>query len=117
MTHNEKRWQTVPAKKLKPTLNPAVAPVRSSGFISTVMDGLAFGSGSAIAHRAVGAVFGGIGGPPTSETAPAAAKKVSSCAPFQAEFTQCLNSNPSDAELCQGFFDTLSQCQTDARLR
>ena len=113
MTHNEKRWQTVPAKKLKPTLNPAVAPVRSSGFISTVMDGLAFGSGSAIAHRAVGAAFSGMGGHPE----PAAAKKVSSCAPFQAEFTQCLNSNPSDAELCQGFFDTLSQCQTDARLR
>jgi hypothetical protein len=86
--------------------------------MSTVMDGLAFGSGSAIAHRAVGAVFGGIGGiggPPTSKTA--AAKKVSPCAPFQAEFTQCLNSNPSDVELCQGFFDTLSQCQTDARLR
>ncbi len=115
MGHIEKKWQTVPAKKLKPT-QPTFAPARS-GLMSTVMDGFAFGSGSAIAHRVVGAAFSGIGGPPAPETAPAVAKKVSPCAPFYAEFTQCLNSNPSDAELCQGFFDTLSQCQTDARLR
>ena len=67
--------------------------------MSTVMEGMAFGTGSAIAHRAVGAVFGSMGGgapaaPAESAaqaaTAPVSAKTIADkCAPYQQEVRRC----------------------------
>ncbi len=72
--------------------------------MSTVMEGMAFGTGSAIAHRAVGAVFGSMGGgapaAPAESTAQAATAPVSAktiadkCAPYQQEVRRfCRRSN------------------------
>jgi hypothetical protein len=68
------------------------------------MEGMAFGTGSAIAHRAVGAVFGSMGGgapaAPAESTAQAATAPVSAktiadkCAPYQQEVRRfCRRSN------------------------
>jgi hypothetical protein len=71
--------------------------------MGTVMDGLAFGTGSAIAHRAVGAVFGGMGGgsstPAEQQAAAPAAAPVSAasapkgCEIHNQEFMRCLKEN------------------------
>jgi hypothetical protein len=81
-------------------------------------DGLAFGTGSAIAHRAVGAMFGGGGSSNSSEPAPASAAapapaaaapaesgRAAMCKPYQSEFAQCLQSNKSDIAACQIYSD------------
>jgi hypothetical protein len=82
---------------------------------------MAFGTGSAIAHRAVGAVMGSMGGaaaPAAAAAAPAAAAPApSDCSSFQREFSQCLAQNKSDIGACQHIMQNLEQCQTDARLR
>jgi hypothetical protein len=57
---------------------------------------MAFGTGSAIAHRAVGAVAGAIGGSSSEAAAPAAAaapstdKSAADCSSYQRDFTRCL---------------------------
>jgi hypothetical protein len=101
--------------------------------MSTVMEGMAFGTGSAIAHRAVGALVGSFSGSSDSAAAPAAAApsgapapastwgaapagNAQDCAPFQADFVRCLQENKSDIVACQMYMDNFTQCQTDNRL-
>jgi len=91
--------------------------------MGTVMDGLAFGTGSAIAHRAVGAVFGSMGGgsstapaPAVAAAAPQSANNSSSCDSHQQEFTQCLKLNRNDIASCQMYMDNFQQCTSDSRL-
>jgi len=121
-------------------LPPAMAPQQQSGggmfsgFASTIMQGVAFGTGSAIANRAVDAVVG----PRTvvhehkNEDAPAVAA-ASSAAPVAApvsssrsmssrycndetnQFQQCLKDNNNDVSACQFYFDVLSQCQRNSK--
>ena len=81
---------------------------------------MAVGTGSAIAHRAVGAVMGSMGGaaaPAAAAAAAPAAAAPSDCASFQREFSQCLAQNKSDIGACQHIMQNLEQCQSDARLR
>lgn len=74
-----------------------------SGIGSTIAQGMAFGTGSAIAHRAVGAVAGGFGGsqpesqsadsgaPTVGETTPAPASiSGPDCSMFEKDFTLCM---------------------------
>jgi len=116
-----------------PAAPPAVmGAAPRGGLMSTVMDGLAFGTGSAIAHRAVGALFGGGGGgaaaaaPAAEAAAPAAAaaappsfsaaRSAVDCTPFQRDFTTCLQENRSDIASCQIYMDSFNQCTADAKL-
>ncbi len=113
---------------------PAVAgAARPQGLLGTVMEGMAFGTGSAIAHRAVGALVGSFSGgsdKPADAGAPAQAEAAApqsavsygagagrqDCTLFQRDFTRCLQENKNDIGACQGYLDTLTQCQQDARL-
>ncbi|GMF13121.1 unnamed protein product [Phytophthora lilii] len=93
-----------------------------SGLMGTVAQGMAFGTGSAIAHRAVGAVAGSLSGgsdaPQQQEAAPApqdyqAAQppQQNQCGADQKAFLECLNTNSNDISSCQFYLDQFKQCQ------
>ena len=94
-----------------------------SGLAGTVAQGMAFGTGSAIAHRAVGAVAGSLSG---GEAAPsggvpadmaAQAQPVNqmqqggACAQDKTMFYECLQQNRGDQQSCAFLYDMLKECQ------
>lgn len=110
---------------------PRVPPLlRLACFCS--LQGMAFGTGSAIAHRAVGAVAESLtGGDKPKEAAAAAAPAAPAaaasagaaapsdrfdCSPFQRELTACIRDYKDDISRCQVYVTQLDQCQKDARL-
>jgi len=93
-----------------------------SGIGSTIAQGMAFGTGSAIAHRAVGAVansFGGGGNDAPAEQqqqqmAPAAQQQqqlTGPCAYDKEMFFDCLKQNKGDQEACTFLYQQLQSCQ------
>ena len=96
-----------------------------SGFGGMIAQGMAFGTGSAIAHRAVGAVAGAVGGG-DDQAAPGQAPGAADAAgeheqpPCQLQatrFYECLDGNGGNISACQVYFDAMSQCQKDDELR
>ncbi|KAE9346951.1 hypothetical protein PR003_g7184 [Phytophthora rubi] len=95
-----------------------------SGLMGTVAQGMAFGTGSAIAHRAVGAVansFSGSDTPQQQEAAPqdyqaAQPPQQNQCGADQKAFLECLNTNSNDISSCQFYLDQFKQCQQSAFL-
>lgn len=88
------------------------------GLMGTVAQGMAFGTGSAIAHRAVGAVAGSFSGSdaPAQEAAAPAAHATQQpvqdvCATNQKSFLECLNANQNDIGACQFYLDQFNQCK------
>ncbi|KAK6923853.1 CHCH protein [Dillenia turbinata] len=107
---------------------PPPAPVQGSsggsmlgGIGSTIAQGMAFGTGSAVAHRAVDAVLG----PRTIQhetvvseaAAPAAAPTMNSvsgsdaCNIHSKAFQDCINNYGSDISKCQFYLDMLNECR------
>lgn len=97
-----------------------------SGIGSTIAQGMAFGTGSAIAHRAVGAVAGSFGGGGGSaepvESAAAnndiqqqqqASQLTGACANDKQMFYECLQMNKGDQQACSFLYDQLKQCQAE----
>ncbi|CCI41830.1 unnamed protein product [Albugo candida] len=91
-----------------------------SGLMGTVAQGMAFGTGSAMAHRAVGAVANSFGGSDNSSEGPAVVNEQASqqsdnsanaCSPDQNAFLQCLNANVNDISSCQFYLDKFNQCK------
>ncbi|KAF6160652.1 hypothetical protein GIB67_019592 [Kingdonia uniflora] len=110
---------------------PPPAPVQGGGggsmlgnLGSTIMQGMAFGGGSAVAHRAVDAVMG----PRTvqHETAVAEATGVQApmtsgggsdaCGSHSKAFQDCLNNYGSDISKCQFYLDMLSECRRNGTM-
>ena len=92
-----------------------------SGIGSTIAQGMAFGTGSAIAHRAVGAVAGSFGGG-GSEAAPEQPQVVQAEQPQQSQlmgacaqdkqmFYECLQVNKGDQQACSFLYEQLQACQ------
>lgn len=93
-----------------------------SGIGSTIAQGMAFGTGSAIAHRAVGAVANSFGG---GSDAPAAVEQqqmapasqmdqqqiTGPCAYDKEMFFDCLKQNKGDQEACSFLYQQLQSCQ------
>jgi len=115
---------TAPSKPSQPYGGMQQQPQQSSGgggllsgFMGNVVSGMAFGTGSAIAHRAVGAVAGSMSGgeqpmaPQEVSQQQAPVQAVNSCAVDQQNFIQCLNANQGSVEACQFYFDSLNACQ------
>lgn len=99
---------------------------------------MAFGTGSAIAHRVVDGVAGprtvqhewkdgdgqqgqqqgGMGmagaGVAAGGMAAAAASQANACEEQTKRFTECISQNQGSVGACQFYFDLLSQCQNDA---
>ncbi|CAN6482329.1 unnamed protein product [Victoria cruziana] len=105
---------------------PPPAPVQNggggmlSGIGSTIAQGMAFGTGSAVAHRAVDAVLG----PRTiqhetvatdASAAPSAAVNNMSgsdaCSIHSKAFQDCLNNYGSEISKCQFYLDMLNECR------
>ncbi|CAH2043531.1 unnamed protein product [Thlaspi arvense] len=89
-----------------------------SGIGSTIAQGMAFGTGSAVAHRAVDSVMG----PRTiqheaveaasASGAPAASNVFSSSCDIHAKaFQDCISSYGSEISKCQFYMDMLSECR------
>lgn len=92
------------------------------GLGSTMAQGFAFGTGSALAREAVGSIFGGGS---SSSSAPAAAPAPATAAPAptpsytagpcevdQKAFQSCLQQNPNNASVCDHYFTALQACQS-----
>ena len=124
-----------PAPRAAPVRNPPQpasrapppAPVQSGsggsllgGIGSTIAQGLAFGTGSAVAHRAVDGVMG----PRTIQhetvaseaaTAPAANSFGSdACGVHTKAFQDCVNNFGSDLSRCQFYMDMLTECKRNS---
>jgi len=89
-----------------------------SGLAGTVMSGMAFGTGSAVAHRAVDAVMGPRQVEHVHQNTPAAAAASESapraaCTEQNQKFMACMKDNQGSIASCQYLFDVLSQCQRD----
>jgi len=118
-----------PAPKATP---PPPAPVQQqqqggggmlSGIGSTIIQGMAFGTGSAIAHRAVGAVADSFGG---SKEAPAAPAPVQAapvhnnmgqqgpCHMDMEAFNRCMRENNNAVTSCDFYYQALQQCQSNS---
>mmetsp|Transcript_12138 Transcript_12138/g.12185 ORF Transcript_12138/g.12185 Transcript_12138/m.12185 type:complete len:105 (-) Transcript_12138:380-694(-) len=95
-----------------------------SGIGSTIAQGMAFGTGSAIAHNAIGAVAGSMGG--GSDEAPQhddqqqaqmppAAQQLSggACVDDKQMFFDCLQHNRGDQEACKFLYSVLQECQSN----
>ncbi|KAJ9705610.1 hypothetical protein PVL29_003599 [Vitis rotundifolia] len=109
---------------------PPPAPVQGGGGGSmlgglgaTIAQGMAFGTGSAVAHRAVDAVMG----PRTIQHETVASEAAASSAPTMNNvggsdacnahykaFQDCLNSSGSDISKCQFYMDMLSECRRNS---
>ena len=76
---------------------------------------MAMGTGSAIAHRAVGAVMGPVSSYGTSaapeQQQPAAAAAPEPCQNQMKAFNDCINQNVGDINKCQVYVDMLQACK------
>jgi len=128
-TRRAAKTRPMPARSVPaPTQSRPPAPMQQqqqsggmlSGIGSTIAQGMAFGTGSAIAHRTVGAVAGsmsgggGDGGQPVAE-APAMAQQGAPlegpCAQDKQMFFECLQVNKGDQQSCSFLYDNLQTCQ------
>lgn len=118
-----------PAKKPAPapvqaTPAPAPAPVQSGGggmmggLLGTVAEGMAFGTGSAIARHAVNSVVDSFGSDNKEAPAPVQAATPAPipataplCVADQKAFMECLNTRANDISACQFYLDALNQCK------
>ncbi|GKU97894.1 hypothetical protein SLEP1_g10973 [Rubroshorea leprosula] len=106
---------------------PPPAPAQSGsgsilgGIGSTIAQGMAFGTGSAVAHRAVDAVLG----PRTIQhetvvTEAAAAPTANSlsgsdaCSIHSKAFQDCISNYGNDISKCQFYMDMLSECRKNS---
>merc|ERR1719215_1218854 len=100
-----------------------------SGIGSTIAQGMAFGTGSAIAHRAVGAVAGamtGDGGQPAAQQPVEVAGDLQqqqvqqqqqlqgACSNDKQMFFECLQVNRGDQQSCSFLYEQLQQCQRES---
>ncbi|XP_077219574.1 uncharacterized protein LOC143853723 isoform X2 [Tasmannia lanceolata] len=106
---------------------PPPAPVQGGGggsmlgaIGSTIAQGMAFGTGSAVAHRAVDAVMGPRTIQHEAVVSEAAATPTSmnsgsdACGIHNKAFQDCLNNYGSDISRCQFYLDMLAECRRNS---
>lgn len=96
-----------------------------SGLMGTVVQGAAFGTGSAIAHRMVGAGADMLSGGSSSsdeqpqqvqqQAPPAYSNPQQACMHDQKAFNDCLQQSQGQLSACQSLYDALQQCQWSAQ--
>ncbi|OWZ07612.1 hypothetical protein PHMEG_00019977 [Phytophthora megakarya] len=112
----------VPAKQPAapaPAQASAPAPSVGGGLLSTVAEGFAFGTGSAIARQGVNAVMDSFSGskeepiaqPVATAPAPVARPSMAVCASDNKAFLECIDRNTHDVAACQFYLDALNQCK------
>lgn len=90
-----------------------------SGFGSTIMQGMAFGAGSEVAHQAVRSVMGGSSShsePQQAQQQQAPQQQQQNPCQFEmSNFSNCLSSN-DNIQYCQNFADMLKTCKQNNNL-
>ena len=96
---------------------------QGGGFMSqmagTMMQGMAFGAGSEVAHQGIRSLMGGSSHHETVDQqhiqyAPAKQQN-SMCLLENSNFVDCLKFNNNQISRCQSFFDTLKLCEQNAQ--
>lgn len=84
-----------------------------SGLAGTVVQGMALGTGSAMAHRAVDSVLGSRH--PAPEEAHQAAQTIVQdhlpCGDQAKSFSDCMGLSNGDMEACRVFFERMQECR------
>lgn len=125
-----------------PRAPPKAAPQKSGGLLggggglgSTMMSGMAFGAGSAVAHQAIGGLMGGRGGGENAGAAPQegaqggmtqegyanapegfsdqAQAYENPCMTYNQTLLQCLQTNNGEIGICQNDMNMVVQCERD----
>lgn len=86
------------------------------------MQGMAFGAGSAVAHRAIGAAAGALSGGGGGDAAQHDPRQAAQTAQQQHEacefevgdFYQCLEKEQGNIGACQFYFDRMQQCRAQS---
>lgn len=92
------------------------------GLLGTVAEGMAFGTGSAVARHAVNSVVDSFSSDDKQQAAVAAAPVAAPvaapaltaatlCSNDQKAFMECLNTKSNDISACQFYLDALNQCK------
>jgi hypothetical protein len=114
----------MPAQQSRPQVPPQQATSSSGGFLggigSTIMQGMAFGAGSEVAHQAVRGLMGGSSSHSNQEVQqqPQQYSQQQQQNPCQMEisnFSSCLQVN-DDVSYCQSYSDMLKQCKKNNNL-
>jgi hypothetical protein len=121
-TSRPSRPWTAPAVVRPPPAPPAVQQAQSGGVMrgmgGAIAEGMAFGGGSAVAHRAVDAVMGPrtIHHEVTQITQPGAgpSQEPDVCVNQTKAFKDCLKANANDIGKCQIYVDMLNECRKSA---
>ncbi|KAL3621009.1 hypothetical protein CASFOL_035921 [Castilleja foliolosa] len=121
-----------PVRNPPQTVNHAPPPAVHSnsggsmlgGIGSTIAQGMAFGTGSAVAHRAVDAVMGprtiqheAVASEASAAPAPAAPTSMGlseACGMQTKAFQDCLNGYGNDISKCQFYMDMLADCRRNS---
>jgi len=88
-----------------------------SGLMGTLVQGMAFGAGSEVAHQAVRGIMGGnshsSAAPEQTQQAQAAPQpsQVNKCQIENNNFVECLKFNNNQIANCQDQFNAVQQCQ------
>jgi hypothetical protein len=87
-----------------------------SGLGGMVAQGMAFGGGSAMAHRAIDSVFSS-SNPPPQEAHQAAQQLAQApeepCNRQAKTFADCMSERGGDLESCRFYFDSLQSCRVN----
>jgi len=118
-----------PARRAAPKAAPPAQQQSGGGGMmgglgGMIAQGMAFGTGSAIAHRAVGAVAGAMGGDDDEGAerqdggaAPAQQQQQQNpCMEPMMQFNQCVGSNGADISMCQSLYQSLQECQSQVNM-
>jgi hypothetical protein len=88
-----------------------------SGIGSTIVQGMAFGAGSEVAHQAVRSLMGGSSHSQPAQQQPAQQQQVQQnpCQVEMSNFSNCLSQN-DNIQYCQNFSDMLRNCKQNNNL-
>lgn len=96
-----------------PQQAPPVAsqrPGMMSGLGGTLMQGMAFGAGSEVAHQAVRGIMG-TGSSNHQESYTDTQAQPVPCSNENQNFMNCLQYNKNDISMCQSYLDLFKQCK------
>jgi hypothetical protein len=86
-----------------------------SGLMGTMVSGAAFGSGSAVAHKAVNAAADSVSGSGSSDKKDTSELPPPQCGEQSQHFMECLKASNNNAAACSEYFDALQSCQSQAK--
>jgi hypothetical protein len=116
---------TLPARRPNAQTKPAPAQQQTQsggmmgGIGGMVAQGMAFGAGSAIAHRAIGAAADGLSGSGAEGVTEGQEQRqqqdLGPCGEPKNLLYQCLEQQQGSASACQYYFDALRTCQENQK--